>query len=62
MAVDAEVDLCLGDDGYSLQARLKVILPGLERKVAQGLVDASHHVCPYSKAMQGNINVVTNLV
>jgi len=59
---DTEVDLCLGDDGYSLQARMNVILPGLERQVAQDLVDASHHVCPYSKARQGNINVVTNLV
>ncbi len=27
MAIDAEVDLCLGDDGYSLQARLNVSLP-----------------------------------
>src|SRR6204780_2285889 len=31
-------------------------------EVAQTLVDASHHACPYSKATQGNINVVTNLV
>ncbi len=61
-AVDAEVDLCLGDDGYSLQARLNVSLPGVERKVAQTIVDASHHACPYSKATQGNIDVVTNLV
>src|SRR6202046_1757978 len=30
-AVDAEVDLCQGDDGYSLQARLNVSLPGVER-------------------------------
>jgi osmotically inducible protein OsmC len=61
-AVDAEVDLCQGDDGYSLQARLNVSLPGLEPAVAQGLVDASHHACPYSKATRGNIDVVTNLV
>ena len=61
-AVDAEVDLCQGDDGYSLQARLNVTLPGVEREVAQALVDASHHACPYSKATRGNINVVTNLV
>src|SRR5580658_7161884 len=61
-AVDAEVDLCQGDDGYSLQARLNVSLPGLDRKVAQALVDASHHACPYSKATRGNVNVITNLV
>jgi osmotically inducible protein OsmC len=61
-AVDAEVDLCQGDDGYSLQARLNVSLPGVDRNVAQTLVDASHHACPYSKATRGNIDVVTNLV
>src|SRR5215510_3642215 len=29
-AIDAEVDLCTGDDGYFLRARLNVSLPGLE--------------------------------
>jgi len=62
VSIDADVDLCLGDDGYSLQARLNVSLPGLEREVAQALVDATHHTCPYSKATEGNINAVTNLV
>ena len=62
VALDTEVDLCLADDSYSLQARLKVSLPGLEREVAQALVDAAHHVCPYSKAMQGTINVTTNIL
>jgi Ohr subfamily peroxiredoxin len=61
-AVDAEVDLCLGDDGYSLQARLNVSLPGLAPEVAQALVDSAHQTCPYSKATRGNINVVINLV
>src|SRR5712664_3462964 len=28
-AIDAEVDLCTGDDGYSLRARLNVSLPGV---------------------------------
>jgi Ohr subfamily peroxiredoxin len=61
-AVDAEVDLCLGDDGYSLQARLNVSLPGLTSEVAQALVDSAHQTCPYSKATRGTINVVINLV
>src|ERR1700734_614649 len=29
LAVDAEVDLCTNDNGYFLQARLNVSLPGL---------------------------------
>ncbi len=62
ITVDAEVDLCSGDDGYSLQARLNVGLPGVDREAAQDIVDAAHHTCPYSKATHDNIDVVTNLV
>jgi osmotically inducible protein OsmC len=60
-AVDAEVDLCSTDDGFSLQARLNVSLPGLDREVAQSLVDTAHQACPYSKATRGNIDVVISL-
>lgn len=61
-AIDAEVDLVLADGAYFLQARLNVSLPGLDREVAQALVDAAHRTCPYSKATRGNIDVVINLV
>jgi len=60
--IDAEVDLCLGSDGYSLQARLNVTLAGLDRETAQKLLDGAHQTCPYSKATRGNINVEINLV
>jgi Ohr subfamily peroxiredoxin len=61
-AVDAEVDLCVTDDAYSLQARLNVSLPGVEREVAEALANAAHQICPYSKATRGNIDVVINVV
>ena len=60
--IDAEVDLCTGANGYSLRARLNVSLPGLERQVAQSILDGAHQTCPYSKATRGNINVAINLV
>jgi osmotically inducible protein OsmC len=62
LAVDTEVDLGANDGGYLLQARLNVSLPGLDREIAQSLVDAAHQTCPYSKATRGNINVAINLV
>ena len=62
LAIDAEVDLCLTDGAYFLQARLNVSLPGLEREVAQALVDTADQTCPYSKAIRGNVDVVINLV
>lgn len=60
--IDAEVDLRNGENGYSLAARLNVDLPGLDRELAQELVDAAHQTCPYSKATRGNIDVEINLV
>lgn len=62
LAVDAEVDLGTAGGGYFLQARLNVSLPGIEREIAQELVDAAHQTCPYSKATRGNIDVVISLV
>ena len=62
MATDAEVDLCTGDDGYFLQARLNVSLPGVERQVAQSILDGAHQTCPYSKATRGNIDAAINLI
>jgi Ohr subfamily peroxiredoxin len=61
VAVNAEVDLGATDGQYFLQARLNVDLPGIDRAVAQGLVNGAHTRCPYSKAVHGNINIVTNV-
>lgn len=60
-AVNAEVDLGTNEGGYVLSARLNVSLPGLERDVAQKLVDTAHQTCPYSKATRGNVDVEINL-
>jgi Ohr subfamily peroxiredoxin len=62
LAIDAEVDLNLGDGGYFLAARLNVSLPGVERDIAQALVNEAHQTCPYSKAIRGNVDVAINLV
>jgi osmotically inducible protein OsmC len=61
-AVDAEIDLNLVDGAFFLAARLKVSVPGVEREVAQALIEAAHGICPYSKATHGNIAVETTLV
>jgi osmotically inducible protein OsmC len=63
VAIDAEIDLCNSDDVYFLRARLNVSLPGLEREVAQAIVDATHgETCAYSNATRGNIDVAVNVV
>jgi Ohr subfamily peroxiredoxin len=60
--IDAEVDLCLDGNSYSLASRLNVSLPGLETDIAKALVIAAHQTCPYSKATRGNIDVEITLV
>jgi osmotically inducible protein OsmC len=62
VAVDAEINLNLDGSSFFLAARLNVSLPGVDREVAQGLLDAAHGICPYSKAVHGNIAVETHLV
>jgi Ohr subfamily peroxiredoxin len=62
LAVDAQIDLSLSDEGFFLTARLDVSLPGIDRKVAEELVEAAHGICPYSKAVHGNIKVETSVV
>src|SRR6516165_1857541 len=62
VAIDPEVDLFTGNDGYFLKARLNVSLPGVDRQVAQSILDGAHQTCPYSKATRGNIEVQINLI
>ena len=62
VAVDAEVDLGPIPNAYGIAARLNVSLPGMDREVAQQLIDAAHKVCPYSNATRGNIDVTIKLV
>lgn len=60
-AVDAEIDLSLGSNGYFLTGRLAVTLAGLDRDVARDLIKLAHEICPYSKAVHGNVDVQTIL-
>jgi lipoyl-dependent peroxiredoxin len=57
VAVDAEVDLGTTNGGVGLAARLNVSIPGMDQETAQSLMEAASHVCPYSLATSGNIEV-----
>ena len=62
-SVTVTVPLILGDDGgYTIEADLKVKLPGVERAEAEALAKAAHLVCPYSKATRNNIPVKLSVV
>ena len=60
-AIDASVDLGPIPAGFGIAAKLVVSIPGMDRAVAQDLIETAHKVCPYSNATRGNINVDLSL-
>ena len=65
--VDASVKAQIGigpraEGGFGITATLTVSLPGVERSVAERMVERGHFICPYSNATKGNIEVTTTLV
>jgi Ohr subfamily peroxiredoxin len=62
VSVNAEIDLGAIGDGYALQARLNVSLPGLGSEVGSKIIEMAHNLCPFSKALKHNIHIELKLV
>lgn len=50
------------DNSFGLSAELDVTIPGITVEEAQQLAEKAHRVCPYSKAVKGNIEAVVKAV
>lgn len=67
LPADTTVTVTVGigprDDGkgFGIDPSLSVALPGLDRAVAEELVQAAHIVCPYSHAMRTSYEVPVSL-
>lgn len=46
-----------GEESIDLAVQLEVIIPGLEIEQADELATLAHEMCPYSRAVKGNIEV-----
>jgi lipoyl-dependent peroxiredoxin len=58
VSIDSHVSLQpTPERGFKLAVELDVTLPEVEDAEAVKLVQAAHHVCPYSNATRGNIEV-----
>lgn len=57
--VTADIGIGPRDDGtgFGLDVALTITLPGIERAVAEDLVQQAHVVCPYSHATKGSLDV-----
>ncbi len=49
------------DGGFGLAVELTVTMPGVDRAVAEKIMERGHFICPYSNATKGNIGVTTVL-
>lgn len=47
--------------GFGLDVALEIALPGIERAVAQEVMDQAHIVCPYSNATRNSLDVRLSL-
>ncbi|RUR39144.1 organic hydroperoxide resistance protein [Vreelandella populi] len=60
-SIEGSVGIGAIPTGFGIEVELTISLPGLEKSVAQNLVDKAHVVCPYSNATHGNIDVTLTL-
>ena len=60
-SIEATVDIGPIPAGFGIGVQLLVMVPGVDRTVAQDIVDKAHQVCPYSNATRGNIEVTITL-
>jgi len=60
-SIEASVDIGSISQGFGIAVQMTINLPGLDRAVAQDLLDTAHQVCPYSNATRGNIVVELTL-
>lgn len=63
---DAAVEVTVGigpraDEGFGLEVQIRVSLPGLDRDLAQDLIEGGHRVCPYSHATGGRLQITPTL-
>lgn len=60
--VTALVALNENDEGGSeLAVELRATLPGVNRNDAEKVMQMAHQICPYSKAVRGNVDVQLTL-
>ena len=62
VSITGHVGIGLIQHGFGIEAELEVSMPGIERIIAEDLIEKAHLVCPYSNATRGNINVTLKLI
>lgn len=66
LRIESQVTATIGlqsseTDGITLVAALEADIQGVDREVAQQLLEKAHATCPYSRAIHTNVNVSVTL-
>jgi osmotically inducible protein OsmC len=61
-SVDIQVDIGQTGAAWFLGAQFNIRVPGLEKEVVEAIAHSAHQICPYSKAVHGNIEVGLNVI
>ena len=61
-SVDIQVSIGSAGAGHCLGAQFTIRAPGLATEVVESIARLAHQICPYSKAVHGNIEVGLNVV
>ena len=61
-SVDIKVNIGQTGSAWLLGAEFTVRVPGVATEVVEKIAHAAHQICPYSKAVHGNIEVGLNVV
>lgn len=62
IADDADVKTSVGigprsEGGFGLMVKITVSIPGVERELAEKMIERGHFSCPCSAAIRGNVDV-----
>ncbi|CAB3671432.1 hypothetical protein LMG24238_02119 [Paraburkholderia sediminicola] len=61
-SVDIQVNIGQTGAAWFLGAEFTIRAPGLDKEVVEAVAHLAHQICPYSKAVHGNIEVGLNVV
>ena len=60
-SVEAQVGIGKHQESFALAVDLYIRLPGIGDKDAKAVADKAHELCPYSKAIRGNVEVTLHV-
>ena len=61
-SLDIQVNIGESGPAWFLGAKFTVRIPGVDQAVAEALAHSAHQICPYSKAVTGNIEIAMDVL